>query len=120
MPTFLLAAILFALAIGIGTHIARYFTIYLVIGAATALPAIVLSNYYSSSGSPAWTSFTDLLGEAQAINAQLHVDAILAGLVVGVVVHRRSVAHSRRDRLSSGYGANKLFKHIDYSLQILD
>ena len=34
MSTFLLAATLLVLAVGIGTHIARYFAIYLVIGAA--------------------------------------------------------------------------------------
>ena len=89
MTTALTFAILFVLSLGLGTHVARHLVIYLVIAAAAALPIIVVGSYYSSSGSPIWILFTDLLGERQAEHAEWHAGAIAAGLLSGIVIYNR-------------------------------
>lgn len=96
MTTALLIAVLFVLSLGIGTHVARHLVIYLVLAAAAVLPVIVISSYYSSSGSPVWILFTDLLGEKQAQHASWHAGAIAAGLLSGIVIYNR---RRNRDRL---------------------
>ena len=96
MTTALIFAALFVLSLGLGTHVARHLVIYLVIAAAAVLPVIVIGSYYSSSGSPVWILFTDLLGEEQARYAEWHAAAIVAGLLSGIVIYNR---RRNRDRL---------------------
>ena len=98
MATALIIAVLFVLSLGLGTHVARHLVIYLVILAAAVLPVIVVGSYYSSSGSPLWILFTDLLGERQAEYAEWHAAAIGAGLLSGIVQHHRRRGRERLQR----------------------
>ena len=98
MATALLLATFFVLSLGVGTHVGRHLAIYLVIAAAAVLPVIVIGSYYSSSGSPVWILFTDMLGEQQAQYAEWHAAAIISGLVFGIVIYNRRRSKERLQR----------------------
>ena len=95
LPVVLLFAVFYVLALGIGMHVTRHFAIYLIIGAAIVLPALILASFYSSSGSPIWILFTDLLGERQSQHATAHATALLLGFLHGMVLQMRRKAQER-------------------------
>jgi hypothetical protein len=95
LPVILLFAVIYVLALGIGMHVARHFAIYLIIAAAAILPAVIFASFYSSSGSPAWILFTDLLGEQQAQYAAAHATALALGFMHGMVLQIRRGGQER-------------------------
>jgi hypothetical protein len=89
LPVTLLFAVIYVLTLGVGMHVARHFAIYLIVAMATVLPAVIFAQFYSSSGSPIWILFTDLLGDRQSQYATAHATALLLGFLHGVVLQFR-------------------------------
>jgi len=97
MFTAILASVLCVLSLGIGRHVARHFGIYLMLGIASLLPIFIyLSIPAIAEQSPVSYFFMSLLGDKQAANANIHLLAITAGFITGLLWQMLHKSDDRR------------------------
>ena len=83
----LLFLILYGLSAGLGSHIAAFMHIYIMLAGAALLPAIIgLQFVQDGLSSRIWAVFLDLLGEDNAEYGKVYALAIGVGFLQGFVV----------------------------------